>query len=73
MYRDVVACGSLREQRWFLEDVGMHVLFGCEFLVAVESTRNLDDVLPLVVLCIRGFVEGHKSAVGAQCWGGVEG
>ncbi len=37
MYRDIIACGSLRNRGWFLEDVGMHVLFGCEFFVGHES------------------------------------
>ncbi len=73
MHCDIVARASLRDQGWFLEDVGMHVLFGCEFFVAVELTGHLEDVPPLVVLCFRGFVEGHKSAVCAQCRSGVEG
>ncbi len=51
----------------------MHVLFGYEFFVAVELTGHLEDVLPSVVLCFRGFVKGHKSAVGARCRSGAEG
>ncbi len=51
----------------------MHVLFGCEFFVKVESTRHLEDVLPVVVLHFSGFVEGHKGAVGAQYRSGAKG
>ncbi len=63
MFRDVVACGSLRDHGWFLEDVSMHILFGCEFFVAVESTRHLEDVLPSMVLCFCSFVEDKSAEV----------
>ncbi len=67
MYHDVVACGPLRGQRWFLEDVGVYVLLRHELFVKVELAGHLDDMLLAVVLRFSGFIEGHKGMVGAQC------
>ncbi len=55
MNRDVVARGSLRGRKWFLEDVGVDVLLRSEFFVKVELAGHLEDVLPSVVLCFSGF------------------
>ncbi len=55
MYCEVVACGSLRGSKCFLEDAGVDILFGSEFFVKVELAGHLEDVLPLVVLCFSGI------------------
>ncbi len=55
MYCEVVARGSLRGCKWFLEDAGVDVLFGSELFVKVELAGHLEDMLPLVVLCFSGF------------------
>jgi hypothetical protein len=47
-------------------------LFGSEFFVEAESAGHLEDVLPLVILCFRGFAEGNKGAVGVRCRSGAE-
>jgi hypothetical protein len=51
----------------------VHVLLCRELFVKVESAMHLEDMFPAVVLHFSGFIEGYKSAVGAQCWSSVEG
>jgi hypothetical protein len=51
----------------------MHVLLGRKLFVEVELAGHLEDMLPAMILCFSGFVEGKKGAVGAQCWSDVEG
>ncbi len=65
MYRDVVARGSIRGQRWFHKDVGVDVLLCHELFVGMELAGHLEYMLPLVILCFSGFAEGNKGAIGA--------
>ncbi len=73
MNRDIVARGSLRGRKWLLGDLGVDVLFCSEFLIKVESSRHLENVLLAVVLRFSGFIEREKGAVGAGCLSDVEG
>ncbi len=73
MYCDIVARGSLRGQRWFLEDVGMEVLLRRELFAKVELAEHLDYMLPMVILHFSGFIEGHIGAVGVRCQSSAEG
>jgi hypothetical protein len=51
----------------------MHILLGRKLFVKVESAGHLEDMLPAMILCFSGFIEGYEGAVGAGCQSGAEG